>query len=128
MMPHQDGVETFRQIREIPAMSDVFVIFLTARIEEYSEIAAFDVAADDYITKPIKPRALMSRINAVFRRGKRTVNDDNIQIGELVIDKASYTVQINGKEAILPKKEFELIYYLAHSTKKVYSREELMQN
>lgn len=128
MMPHQDGVETCRQIRQIPELSDVFVIFLTARIEEYSEVAAFDVGADDYITKPIKPRALMSRISAVFRRGKRVDNDDNIHIGDLVIDKVSYTVQIDGKEVFLPKKEFELLHFLAQSPNKVFSRDELLNN
>lgn len=128
MMPHQDGVETCRQIRQIPELNDVFVIFLTARIEEYSEIAAFDVGADDYITKPIKPRALMSRINAVFRRGKRADNDDNIQIGDLVIDKTSYTVQVDGKEVFLPKKEFELLHFLAQSPNKVFSRDDLLHN
>lgn len=128
MMPHQDGVETCRQIRQIPELSDVFVIFLTARIEEYSEIAAFDVGADDYITKPIKPRALMSRINAVFRRGKRATPDDNIQVGDLLIDKDSYTVQVGGKEVFLPKKEFELLYFLAQSPNKVFSRDDLLHN
>ncbi len=128
MMPHQDGVETCRQIRQIPELNDVFVIFLTARIEEYSEIAAFDVGADDYITKPIKPRALMSRINAVFRRGKRADYDDIIQIGDLVIDKTSYTVQVDGKEVFLPKKEFELLHFLAQSPNKVFSRDDLLHN
>lgn len=69
MMPHQDGVETCRQLREMPELANTFIIFLTARSEEYSEVAAFDIGADDYITKPIKPRALMSRIGAIFRRG-----------------------------------------------------------
>lgn len=128
MMPHQDGVETCRQIRQIPELNDVFVIFLTARIEEYSEIAAFDVGADDYITKPIKPRALMSRINAVFRRGKRADYDDIIQIGDLVIDKTSYTVRVDGKEVFLPKKEFELLHFLAQSPNKVFSRDDLLHN
>jgi two-component system alkaline phosphatase synthesis response regulator PhoP len=70
MMPHQDGVETCRQLREIPELEHTFIVFLTARSEEYSEVAAFDIGADDYITKPIKPRALMSRIGAMFRRGR----------------------------------------------------------
>lgn len=129
MMPHQDGVETCRQIRQIPELSNVFVIFLTARAEEYSEIAAFDVGADDYITKPIKPRALMSRINAVFRRrAKKQNNDDNIEINGLIIDRVSFTVKAGGKEVFLPKKEFELLYFLAQSPNKVFSRDILLQN
>lgn len=129
MMPHQDGVETCRQIRQIPELSNVFVIFLTARAEEYSEIAAFDVGADDYITKPIKPRALMSRINAVFRRrAKKQNNDDNIEINGLIIDRVSFTVKVGGKEVFLPKKEFELLYFLAQSPNKVFSRDILLQN
>lgn len=90
MMPHQDGVETCRQLREMPELVNTFIIFLTARSEEYSEIAAFDIGADDYITKPIKPRALMSRIGAIFRRGEAKNIDDNLIIlGDLAIDKAS---------------------------------------
>lgn len=129
MMPQQDGVETCRQIRAIPELSNVFVIFLTARAEEYSEIAAFDVGADDYITKPIKPRALMSRINAVFRRNaQKKPEDNNISIGNLFIDKASYTVKVDGKEVFLPKKEFELLYFLAQHPNKVFGRDSLLQN
>lgn len=129
MMPHQDGVETCRQLREISELSSTFIIFLTARSEEYSEVAAFDVGADDYITKPIKPRALMSRISAVFRRdAKKTEVTDQISIGDLVIDRSSYTIQMSGNEISLPKKEFELLYFLAQNPNKVYGREELLQN
>jgi two-component system alkaline phosphatase synthesis response regulator PhoP len=129
MMPGQDGVETCRQIRKIANLSDVFVIFLTARSEEYSEIAAFDVGADDYIVKPIKPRALMSRINAFFRRTSNTSSgNDQLKIGKLEIDKTSYTVSVDGQEVILPKKEFELLYFLMQYPNKVFNREELLQN
>lgn len=129
MMPHQDGVETCRQLREIPELSKVFIIFLTARAEEYSEIAAFDVGADDYITKPIKPRALMSRISAVFRRDvKKQVETNNISVGDLFIDRISYTVKIKGKDVSLPKKEFELLYFLAQNPNKVFGRDDLLQN
>ena len=93
MMPNQDGVETCRQLREIPDMNSTFIVFLTARSEEYSEVAAFDIGADDYITKPIKPRALMSRISAIFRRGEQKQKDNNlISIGNLTIDRSSYTI------------------------------------
>src|SRR5690606_12347657 len=105
------------------------IIFLTARAEEYSEIAAFDVGADDYITKPIKPRALMSRINAVFRRDvKKQVETNNISVGDLFIDRISYTVKIKGKDVSLPKKEFELLYFLAQNPNKVFGRDDLLQN
>ncbi len=129
MMPKQDGVETCRQIREIPELAQTFIIFLTARSEEYSEVAAFDVGADDYITKPIKPRALMSRINALFRRDKKKKSVSNqINAGDMVIDRASYTIRLNGEEITLPKKEFELIYFLAQNPNKVFGRDELLQN
>lgn len=129
MMPHQDGVETCRQIREFPDLQGVFVIFLTARSEEYSEVAAFDIGADDYITKPIKPRALMSRINAMFRREAKHKKDNNqIAIGDLSIDRTSYTVAVGGNQVTLPKKEFELLYFLAQNPNKVFSRDDLLQN
>ncbi|MCH7403497.1 response regulator transcription factor [Belliella kenyensis] len=129
MMPHQDGVETCRQIREIPELKNTFIIFLTARSEEYSEVAAFDVGADDYITKPIKPRALMSRIAALFRReAKKEQELTQIKIKDLVIDRTSYTIDKSGKTIILPKKEFELLYFLAKNPNMVFSRDELLQN
>ena len=129
MMPHQDGVETCRQIREIPDLSQVFVLFLTARSEEYSEIAAFDVGADDYIVKPIKPRALMSRISALFRRKKESKKDTPIlHMGELVIDKSTYRVTVGDRQITLPKKEFELLFYLAKNSEKVHTRDELLNN
>jgi len=129
MMPKQDGVETCRQLKELSELSHTFIIFLTARAEEYSEIAAFDTGADDYITKPIKPRALMSRINALFRR-KASKKSDNeiIEIGDLIIDKQSYVVHQNEKELNLPKKEFELLHFLAQHSGKVFSRDDLLHN
>lgn len=129
MMPHQDGVETCRQLREINELSNAFIIFLTARSEEYSEVAAFDIGADDYITKPIKPRALMSRIGAMFRRGEVKSKDISlITVGDLTIDKTSYTIIIKDKKITLPKKEFQLLYFLAQNPNKVFSRDDLLQN
>ncbi len=129
MMPVQDGVETCRQLRELPELSNSYIIFLTARTEEYSEVAAFDVGADDYIIKPIKPRALMSRIQALFRRETKKQNvTSHIEIDGLYIDRSSYTVSVNGKEVTLPKKEFELLYFLAQNPNKVFSRDDLLQN
>ncbi len=129
MMPGQDGVETCRQIRSITELADVFIIFLTARSEEYSEIAAFEVGADDYITKPIKPRALMSRINAHFRRGSDiNASKDRLTLGKLQIDRTSYTVRVGGREVVLPKKEFELLYFLMQNPNKVFNREEILRS
>ncbi len=129
MMPNQDGVETCLQIRQMPELKNAFIIFLTARMEEYSEVAAFDVGADDYITKPIKPRALMSRISALFRReSKKEQEQIQIKIKDLLIDRGSYTVDQSGKTITLPKKEFELLYFLAKNPNIVFSRDELLQN
>ncbi len=129
MMPKMDGVETCRQIRDTPELAGTFVIFLTARSEEYSEVAAFDMGADDYITKPIKPRALISRINALFRReSKAKKESETIDTGELIVDKSSYTVTLNGEKINLPKKEFELLYFLVRNPGKVFGRDELLQN
>jgi two-component system alkaline phosphatase synthesis response regulator PhoP len=128
MMPKMDGIEACRQVRQINKLKDVFIIFLTSRSEEYSEIAAFDGGANDYITKPIKPRALMSRVSAVFRRDIAEQKDEIVTIGNLSIDKTSYTVLLNGKKVVLPKKEFELLYFLARNPNIVYGREELLKN
>ena len=129
MMPKMDGVETCRLLRDLPELQKMFVVFLTARSEEYSEVAAFDIGADDYITKPIKPRALMSRISALFRRDSKKTSPSNIiTIGDLTIDRTSYTISVKGKEINLPKKEFELLYFLAQNPNKVFSREDLLQN
>jgi two-component system alkaline phosphatase synthesis response regulator PhoP len=128
-MPKMDGVETCRQIRAIPEMTNSFIVFLTARSEEYSEVAAFDVGADDYITKPIKPRALMSRISALFRRdSKKKSTSAQLTLGNLVIDRTSYTIKVKGREISLPKKEFELLFFLAGNPNKVFSRDDLLQN
>jgi two-component system, OmpR family, alkaline phosphatase synthesis response regulator PhoP len=129
MMPNIDGVETGRRMREMPELSSTYIIFLTARAEEYSEVAAFDIGADDYITKPIKPRALMSRIGALFRReSKKSKPDDKVTIGDLMIDRKSYTVFNKGVPVTLPKKEFELLFFLAQNPNKVFSRDDLLQN
>jgi two-component system alkaline phosphatase synthesis response regulator PhoP len=129
MMPVMDGVEACRQLKEIPVLKNSIVVFLTSRSEEYSEVAAFDVGADDFINKPIKPRALLSRIHALFRRSKGPQEDSSpIQIGGLVIDKSSYSVTLHGKSLVFPKKEFELLLFLAQNPNKVFSRDELLLN
>lgn len=130
MMPGMDGVETCRLLRDNPDFADVHIMFLTARSEEYSEVAAFDAGADDYISKPIKPRALLSRIGAILRREtkKTTKETKKIEIGSLTIDKQSYTVFIHQNPVVLPKKEFELLHFLAQHPNKVFNRDELLQN
>jgi two-component system alkaline phosphatase synthesis response regulator PhoP len=128
MMPRQDGIETARQIRQISEFKDTYILFLTARAEEYTEVAAFDVGADDYIVKPIKPRALVSRIKAILRRDTQQVESDSlIEIGLLTINRTNYSVINNGNPLVMPKKEFELLYFLAKHPNKVFNRDELLE-
>lgn len=130
MMPKMDGIEACRLMRSIPEFKNTFMVFLTARSEEYSEIAGFNVGADDYIAKPIKPRALVSRINAILRRNASNdeVSENKLEIGDLVIDRESYLVYQNGEKVVLAKKEFELLYLLASKPGKVYTREAILKN
>ena len=104
----------------------MFIAFLTARAEEYSEIAGFDVGADDYITKPIKPRVLISRIKALLSRKKEDVKKESIEIGDLLIDRNTFDVTLRGMRMTLPKKEFELLYLLASKPDKVFTREAIL--
>jgi len=130
MMPKMDGIEACRIMRTMPEFKNTFMVFLTARSEEYSEIAGFNVGADDYIAKPIKPRALVSRINAILRRNApaEEVSDNKLEIGDLVIDREAYLVYKNGEKVVLAKKEFELLYLLASKPGKVYTREVILKN
>ena len=129
MMPDIDGIEACINLRKIDTIKDSYILFLTARVEEYSEVAAFEAGADDYITKPIKPRALISRINSFYKRKSSSKNLANlITIGDLNIDKDTYTVTLKGKEIFFPKKEFELLYFLARNPKRVYNRDVLLRN
>ena len=130
MMPKMDGIEACRIMRTMPEFKNTFMVFLTARSEEYSEIAGFNVGADDYIAKPIKPRALVSRINAILRRNApaEDVSDNKLEIGDLVIDREAYLVFQKGAKVVLAKKEFELLYLLASKPGKVYTREVILKN
>jgi two-component system alkaline phosphatase synthesis response regulator PhoP len=130
MMPKMDGIEACRIMRTMPEFKNTFMVFLTARSEEYSEIAGFNVGADDYIAKPIKPRALVSRINAILRRNApaEEVTDNKLEIGSLVIDREAYLVFQKGEKVVLAKKEFELLYLLASKPGKVYTREVILKN
>ena len=128
MMPDMDGIETCREIREISGLKNVMVAFLTARSEDYSQIAGFEVGADDYITKPIKPRVLISRINALLRRYTHTDGHpaDKLHVGGLKIDREKYLVVKDGNEINLPKKEFELLALIASKPGKVFTRESIL--
>ena len=130
MMPKMDGIEACRIMRTMPEFKNTFMVFLTARSEEYSEIAGFNVGADDYIAKPIKPRALVSRINAILRRNapSEDVSDNKLEIDDLVIDREAYLVFQKGVKVVLAKKEFELLYLLASKPGKVYTREVILKN
>lgn len=131
MMPDMDGIETCREIRNNENLKNVLITFLTARGEDYSQIAGFDAGADDYITKPIKPRVLVSRVNALLRRyqesGASNAEVQKIVIGDIVIDREAYIVKLKGEEFHLPKKEFELLALLASKPGKVYSREKILK-
>jgi two-component system, OmpR family, alkaline phosphatase synthesis response regulator PhoP len=128
MMPKMDGIEACRQIRAIPELQQIYIIFLTARSEEYSEVAGFDVGADDFVPKPIKPRVLLSRIRAVMRREKGETQPDILKVHDLEILRDEYVVKQGDRVLNLPRKEFELLYFLAARQGKVFSREVLLQN
>ena len=129
MMPEMDGMETCREIKQLPSLNKSIIVFLTARSEDYSQIAGFDAGADDYITKPIKPRVFISRVKALLRRFSSMENmGEQFSVGEIIIDREKYTVIKNGKEFILPKKEFELLWLLISKANKVFTREEIYSN
>jgi two-component system alkaline phosphatase synthesis response regulator PhoP len=129
MMPGMDGIETCRELREIPGLKNCMIAFLTARNEDYSQIAGFDVGADDYINKPIKPRVLISRIKALLRRGTNSepTKVDKIDTGGIKIDRERYVIVKDDIEISLPKKEFELLALLASKPGKVFTREVILE-
>ena len=127
MMPEMDGIEACEQIRNIPELNNTVITFLTARGEDYSQLAGFDAGADDYITKPIKPKILVSKIKALLRRYKEVESEINIlHIGDLTIDRDEYKILLKGKEIVLPRKEFELLSLLTSKPGKVFKREEIL--
>lgn len=134
MMPKMDGIETCEQMRSISDLGNPIIIFLTARSEDYSQIAGYDVGADDYITKPIKPKILVSKVKSLLRRSMistdNSVQDSNIlTINEhFIIDKERYLIIKDGREISLPKKEFELLLLFASKLDKVFTREEIFSN
>ena len=127
MMPEMDGIEACELIRKIPNLSHTIITFLTARGEDYSQMAGFEAGADDYITKPIKPKVLVSKVKALLRRLKEEdTNDGILKIGDLVINREEYKISLKGKEINLPRKEFELLSLLATKPGKVFKREEIL--
>ncbi len=129
MMPVMDGMEACTEIRKIPELADSLIAFLTARGEDYSQIAGFEAGADDYITKPIKPKLFVSRIQALLRRYKSVPDDSNIiSLKGFTIDKDRYAVLIGDEEVTLARKEFELLQFLVSRPDKVVSREDIFDN
>ncbi|HPQ08181.1 MAG TPA: response regulator transcription factor [Bacteroidia bacterium] len=127
MMPVMDGMETCKELRELPETKDKLIVFLTARSEDYSQIAGFENGADDYITKPIKPKLFISRIKALLRRAQTTETNTIIEFGNIKIDKEKHQVIKNGEVLELPKKEFMLLELLASKPGKVFSREIILE-
>jgi len=128
MMPEMDGMEACESIRKIPELSHTIITFLTARSEDYSQVAGFDAGADDYITKPIKPKLLVSKVKALLRRLKEDEgkNSETLNVGGIEINREEYKIIKENKEIILPRKEFELFYLLASKPGKVFKREEIL--
>ncbi len=127
MMPEMDGIETCRSLREMPQFEHTIIAFLTARTEDYSQIAGFETGADDYISKPIKPRVLISRLRALLRRyDSNEAKQSHIKVGDLEIDRERYIIIHKGNEMTVPRKEFELLFLLASKPGKVFKREEIL--
>lgn len=127
-MPDMDGITTCEKIREIPSLKETVVTFLTARSEDYSQIAGFEAGADDYITKPIRPKVLVSRVKALLKR-RGITKDTNaiIELGDIVIDKEKHLTTYKGQQVIFAKKEFKLLKLLISKPGKVFTREEILE-
>lgn len=131
MMPEMDGIETCEEMRKTPGLEDTIIVFFTARGEDYSQVAGYEAGADDYITKPIKPKVFKSKVAALLKRHHHSESESGggattrLDIGDIVIDRERYLVINNGEELVLPKKEFELLMLLASKPEKVFTREEI---
>ena len=128
MMPEMDGIEACEIMRNMPSLENTVITFLTARSEDYSQVAGFDAGADDYITKPIKPKVLVSKVKSLLRRlkEKEVEAEDIVKVGNIVIDREEYKIINNGNEIILPRKEFELLSLLTSKPNKVFKREVIL--
>ncbi len=127
MMPEMDGIEACELIRKNEKIKNTLITFLSARGEDYSQIAGFNAGADDYLTKPIKPKILLSKIKSLLRRIS-IEQDEIIELEDLIIDRSSYKISIRGNELNLPRKEFELLYLLASKPGKVFKREYILES
>ena len=127
MMPEMDGIQACSQLKEISSLSNTIIIFLSARNEDFTQIAAFDAGGDDYVSKPVKPKILLKKINSILKR-LRLSNTENhvIDLGEIIINRNTYSVTHNEKVLTLPRKEFELFYLLASKPGNVFTRDEIM--
>ncbi|WP_027377133.1 response regulator transcription factor [Kaistella palustris] len=128
MMPEKDGIETCQDLRKIKELQKTLIVFLSARSEEFSQLAGFQAGANDYIVKIIKPKVLISKVNALLQlTTQASASSKNIEIGDLLIDKDSFRVSKAGQLFMLPKKEFDLLYLLASNTGKVFNRDEILE-
>ncbi|WP_422083254.1 response regulator transcription factor [Ulvibacterium sp.] len=128
MMPEMDGIEACEIMRSTSGLENTIITFLTARGEDYSQVAGFDAGADDYITKPIKPKVLVSKVKALLRRLKEDADpqEDIVKVGNIVINREEYKIVNNGKEIVLPRKEFELLALLTSKPSKVFKRDVIL--
>tara|TARA_B100000795_G_scaffold92606_2_gene67731 strand:+ start:28618 stop:29304 length:687 start_codon:yes stop_codon:yes gene_type:complete len=127
MMPEMDGIEACEKLRKIPELSETVITFLTARGEDYSQVAGFDAGADDYITKPIKPKVLVSKVKSLLRRFKtQETTEEIIKLGNITINREEYKIFVGKQEMVLPRKEFELLSLLASKPGKVFKREDIL--
>jgi len=127
MMPEMDGIEACAEIKKIDSLKKTIIVFLTARTEEFSQLAAYDSGADDYITKPVKPKVLMSKIKALLRLKSPEEQQQIITLEEFVIDRETYKVTFKGEDFVLPRKEFELLALLASNPERVFKRDEILE-
>ncbi|MBN2637471.1 MAG: response regulator transcription factor [Bacteroidales bacterium] len=129
MMPGMDGITAVENIRRISALDETLIVFLTARGEDYSQIAGFEAGADDYVTKPVKPKVLVKRVQALLRRSKISNEPSkSVQIKDLIIDPMEYTIIKGENKMNLPKKEFDILYLLASKPNKVFRREDIFHD
>ena len=129
MMPNMDGIEACEKLRNDLKFNDTIIMFLTARGEDYSHVAAYEAGADDYVTKPVKPKVLLSKVKGLLRRSNKKIESENneIEFENIKIDRESYKVYVSGQSLSLPRKEFELLYLLASKPDKVFKREKIME-
>lgn len=127
MMPYMNGIEACEQIRSIESLSNALIVFLSARTDEVTQLSGFEKGANDYVTKPVKPKVLMKKIEALLQLNAKEEIDEVITITDIVIDRETYKVNYNGEEMSLPRKEFELLSLLASNTRRVFKREEILE-